>query len=101
MAGDDSTPRRWLPEPLKALSVRSPLSYANSPDRMAVSGPQARTYLRVYTGPGRPSHERLSGRHGFVAEHVAALDHEWSLLGMTRPVGGAVPGAVERPSPAA
>jgi ribosomal protein S18 acetylase RimI-like enzyme len=134
------------------------LTYADSPDCMAVSGLQARTYLRVYgprlpamvrgtaailrmhprtphrhlpmvgvdpacqgrgigalllaeytrrcdeaglpgyletvryTEPGRPSHERLYGRHGFHVEHVAALDPEWSLLGMMRPVGGAVPG---------
>ena len=131
------------------------LTYADSPDCMAVSGLQARTYLRVYgrrlpamvrgtiailrmhprtahrhlpmvgvdpecqgqgigalllaeycrradeaglpgyletvryARPGRPSHERLYGRHGFHVEHVAALDSEWSLLGMTRPVGGA------------
>jgi GNAT superfamily N-acetyltransferase len=133
------------------------LTYADSPDCMAVSGLQARTYLRVYgrrlpamvrgaaavlrmhprtphrhlpmvgvdpgcwgrgigglllaeyarrsdeaglpgyletvryREPGRPSHERLYGRHGFVVEHVAALDPEWSLLGMKRPVGGLVP----------
>jgi GNAT superfamily N-acetyltransferase len=40
-----------------------------------------------YARSGRPSHERLYGRHGFHVEHVAALDPEWSLLGMTRPVG--------------
>lgn len=134
------------------------LTYADSPDCVAVSGLQARTYLRVYgrrlpamvrgtaailrmhprtphrhlpmvgvdpecrgqgigalllaeyarrcdeaglpgyletvryTEPGRPSHERLYGRHGFHVEHVVALDPEWSLLGMMRPVGGAVPG---------
>jgi GNAT superfamily N-acetyltransferase len=138
------------------------LTYADSPDCMAVSALQARTYLRVYgrrlpamvrgaaailrmhprtphrhlpmvgvdpecwgqgvgglllaeytrrcdeaglpgyletvryTEPGRPSHERLYGRHGFVVEHVAALDPEWSLLGMTRPVGDSVPAAGER-----
>lgn len=38
-----------------------------------------------FTRPGRPSHERLYGRFGFHVEHVAALDEEWSLLGMTRP----------------
>ena len=131
------------------------LTYADSPDCMAVTGLQARTYLRLYgrrlpamargtiailrmhprtphrhlpmvgvdpgcqgqgigalllaeycrradeaglpgyletvryARPGRPSHERLYGRHGFHVEHVAALDSEWSLLGMTRPVGGA------------
>lgn len=43
-----------------------------------------------YARPGRPSHERLYGRHGFHVEHVAALDPDWALLGMTRPVGGAV-----------
>jgi GNAT superfamily N-acetyltransferase len=134
------------------------LTYADSPACMAVTGLQARTYLRVYgrrlpamvrdvvailrmhprtphrhlpmvgvdpacwgrgigglllaeygrrcdeaglpgyletvryAEPGRPSHERLYGRHGFHVEHVAALDPEWSLLGMTRPVGGAAPG---------
>jgi GNAT superfamily N-acetyltransferase len=131
------------------------LTYADSPDCMAVSGLQARTYLRVYgrrlpamvrsmvailrmhprtphrhlpmvgvdpgcqglgigalllaeytrrcdeaglpgyletvryREPGRPSHERLYGRHGFRVEHVTALDPAWSILGMVRPVGGA------------
>jgi uncharacterized protein (DUF1697 family) len=31
------------------------------------------------------------------AKGVAALDPEWSLLGMTRPVGGSVPEAAEPP----
>lgn len=141
----------------QAGQVVGALTYADSPDCMAVSGLQARTYLRVYgrrlpamvrgtaeilrmhprvphrhlpmvgvdpgawgrgigglllteytrrcdeaglpgyletvryTEPGRPSHERLYGRHGFQVEHAAALDPAWSLLGMGRPVGGAAP----------
>jgi GNAT superfamily N-acetyltransferase len=45
-----------------------------------------------FTRSGRPSHEQLYGRFGFRVEHVAALDPEWSLLGMTRPTGGSGPG---------
>ena len=131
--------------------VLGALTYADSPECMAVNGLQARTYLRVYGRrlpamlrgvvailrmhprtphrhlpmvgvdpacqgqgvgqlllaeyvrrcdrwtcpgtsrpsatplPGRPSHEQLYGRFGFHVEHVAALNQEWSLLGMTRP----------------